>query len=131
MKRRLCLTVIAVFALAPLGQRAFASIGILAEVELKNGRVIHPAVTLKEGEWSSIEENGVGLKLRARRLGDKQAQVDYQIYVKNGPAMKNFGGSRLVTRWSQPQQVPVKDDKDNRVRRLQLTPTLIIGDHQG
>jgi hypothetical protein len=107
-----------------------ASINVLADVELKNGKVIHPAVELTEGKWSTIEQDGVGLKLRARRKGDGQAKLDYQIYVKNGPATKNFGGSHLVSRWSQSQEVPVRADKDNRILRLHLTPTLTLDQHR-
>ena len=102
-----------------------STINVTAEIEVMNGKIIRPSLVVKEGEWGTIDLDGVGVKIRTRRQGNRFVKTDYQLFLVNGKNKKTWKQSHVVASWSQRMAAHVPTDKNSRVRRLALTSSLM------
>lgn len=106
LNRSWCVTLLLPLLASPA---ALASLTIKAHVELGNGSKASPSLTLQPGEWVTVGEDDILLKVVTAKLPGKPVLIDAEIYSENELGTKLVGHVSLSTKCGKEKRVVVTE----------------------
>ena len=111
------------FALSLVSSGAFAAIKVTTKIEFTDGFKTSAVVVLNEGEWATVTQGDIKLKLRATKSENIAAKLEVELYKTKGKEGPLLGKSEVVTRWGEPVTIAAKAKDGHSGYQITLIPT--------